>query len=212
MKNIPVFTTASGVASLTLSNIPYNKTAYIQIQDSMDPESLLQECRDFCIAVGAESVMASGHPYLEKHPLYTKVLMLKQSKNKLPASNAVLVKVSEIDSARWREIYLERMQHVPNARYISNADMRAYVNQEQCFFVRLAEKEIGIGMLRDDEIVVIAGLLPGMGREILIALADRVNAVNVKVTVSDQNKPAIKLYERLGFQLENVVSKWYKIS
>ena len=45
MRDMPFFTTLSGVASLTLSQIPYTGKAYIRIQDSTEPEQFLREVR-----------------------------------------------------------------------------------------------------------------------------------------------------------------------
>ena len=38
MRNIPVFTTEFGVASLILKEIPYKGTAYVRLQSSLYPE------------------------------------------------------------------------------------------------------------------------------------------------------------------------------
>ena len=56
MRDIPVFTTEYGVASLVLREIPYRQEAYISIQSSLQPEELLAECVSFCRACGAEKV------------------------------------------------------------------------------------------------------------------------------------------------------------
>ena len=63
MKDIPLFTTEFGIASLTLNEIPYSRKAYFRIQDSAQPEQFVEECRDFCRAVGAEEIYATGHEY-----------------------------------------------------------------------------------------------------------------------------------------------------
>ena len=70
MRDMPFFTTRLGVSSLTLSQIPYTKQAYIRIQDSREPEAFLQECLGFCKALGAEKVYATGHAVCEKYPEY----------------------------------------------------------------------------------------------------------------------------------------------
>ena len=56
MKDLPMFTTQNGVASLTLREIPYQQTAYIKLQATQQPKELLEECVGFCRAVGAEKV------------------------------------------------------------------------------------------------------------------------------------------------------------
>lgn len=72
MKDIPMFTTEYGIASLILAEIPYQQTAYIRIQSCLPGEidNLLSECRGFCRACGAEKIFATGDDRLEKYPLY----------------------------------------------------------------------------------------------------------------------------------------------
>ena len=48
MKDIPVFTTQNGVASLILQEIPAQGCAYIRLQATLSPEQLLTECIAFC--------------------------------------------------------------------------------------------------------------------------------------------------------------------
>ena len=43
MKDIPVFTTENGAASLILREIPYRKRAHIRLQATREPEALLEE-------------------------------------------------------------------------------------------------------------------------------------------------------------------------
>ena len=52
MKDIPVFTTEFGVASLILKEIPYRREAYIRIQTTQQPQELLKECISFCRMCG----------------------------------------------------------------------------------------------------------------------------------------------------------------
>ena len=64
MRDFPIFSTETGVSSLTLKEIPYKKQAYIRIQD-VQPGTLqehLRECVQFCKAAGAEHIFAAGHP------------------------------------------------------------------------------------------------------------------------------------------------------
>lgn len=212
MKDMPLFTTENGIASLTLSNIPYTKAAYIQIQGATEPEKLLKECCDFCIAVGAETVYAAGHPYLEMYTHHTSVLELKCRKCDLPATNAVLTELTEKDMERWRQIYWDRMRNVCNASYLSKREMQKRLNDGNCYFINRFDKEIGIGMVSNSEIAVVAGIVPGMGAEIVSALSQKISDDIVSVTVANENKPAMRLYERLGFQRVGTFSDWYKIN
>ena len=68
VKDFPMFTTEFGVASLILKEIPYRSEAYIIIQDTQQPEQLLQECISFCRMCGAEKIYA-------RHTLISRVLI-----------------------------------------------------------------------------------------------------------------------------------------
>ena len=76
MKNIPMFTTEYGVANLFLKNVPHSGAAFIQILSTSNCFELLKECRDFCRAIGAERIYASGHDALGQLPVYTKTLSM----------------------------------------------------------------------------------------------------------------------------------------
>ena len=69
MKDIPVFATEYGIASLVLKEIPYQSAAYVTVRDSLEPERLLEECIGFCRACGADRIYATGHSELESRPL-----------------------------------------------------------------------------------------------------------------------------------------------
>ena len=56
MKDIPVFTTEYGVASLILSQIPYREEGYIHVQSRLEPKLLLEECSQCLRAGGAERI------------------------------------------------------------------------------------------------------------------------------------------------------------
>ena len=60
MKDIPVFTTQNGVASLILQEIPTQGCAYIRLQATLSPEQLLAECISFCRMVGATRIYVAG--------------------------------------------------------------------------------------------------------------------------------------------------------
>lgn len=79
MKNIPMFTTENGVASLILQEIPYRREAYVHIRCTAAPELLFRECFDFCKMAGAEKIYFTGHPLLEtRYPFHTSVLRLRR--------------------------------------------------------------------------------------------------------------------------------------
>ena len=101
MKDIPMFTTEFGVASLVLNQIPYRGEAYIRLQATEQPEELLKECVGFCRACGAEHFYATGHPYLEQLPLHTAVLRLQCAVSALPETDAALFPVLPENLEQW---------------------------------------------------------------------------------------------------------------
>ena len=69
MRDIPVFDTENGVGSLALREIPYRAEAYITVGAVSDGEAFLKEAAEFCTAVGAEKIYATGHSSAEVyHP------------------------------------------------------------------------------------------------------------------------------------------------
>ena len=90
MKDLPVFTTQNGVASLTLREIPYQQTAYIKLQATRQPKELLEECVGFCRAVGAEKIYASGHEILENYPFHTAIVQMQCLKESVADTDAAL--------------------------------------------------------------------------------------------------------------------------
>ena len=90
MKDIPMFTTEYGIASLILREVPYQKKAYISIWATQEPELLLKECVDFCRMVGSEQINATGHAGLEVYPLYTSILQMQCSVDRLTGEEGAL--------------------------------------------------------------------------------------------------------------------------
>ena len=67
MKNIPMFTTPYGIATLILREIPWSGNGYVLIRSAWEGQTaaLLEECRGFCRAVGAERIYAAWVSILE---------------------------------------------------------------------------------------------------------------------------------------------------
>ena len=119
MRDFPLFTTENGVGSIVLKEIPYSGIAYVTIRDSAVPSLFLHECLDFCKAVGAQTVYATGHEILENYPAHTSVLLMSSPIEAIPETDASLFPITETTLARWCEIYNDRMKNVNNAAYMS---------------------------------------------------------------------------------------------
>lgn len=211
MRDIPIFMTKYGVASLTLKQIPYTSEAYIRLQDSQDAEKLLQECRDFCRAAGAEKIYAAGDPVVEKYPFHTMIMRMCCNRAQLPATDAITLQLNADVLEDWRKIYNDRMQNVPNRAFISAFDAESIMNEGSGYFVYRNSQRIGLGVAVGEQIHAVIATEPGAGKDVLSALSSRLNSEMVYVEVASENKRAIHLYHSLGFVTDNVLSVWHQI-
>ena len=211
MRDIPMFTTENGIASLVLKEVPYKGVAYITIQDSLQPADLLKECIDFCKMAGAAKIYATGDPVLTQYPIYTTVVKMQQLRSNLPEGDACLFPVTEETAEQWRSIYNEKMRPVPDAATITRGDMKGHITDGSCYFVHKDGMLLGIGMVKEEKIEAIAASRPGAGETVLLTLCNSIFTEKVVVEVASNNQPAVKLYERLGFQKTAEISCWYAV-
>ena len=211
MRDFPVFTTENGVGSLVLKEIPYSGIAYITIRDTSFPEDFLQECCEFCTAVGAQRIFASGHKILESYPIHTSVVRMSAPMDIFPETDACLFPVTEQTLSQWQEIYNHKMKCVDNASYMSDLAAKEMLKRGDGYFIHKDGCLLGIGIAADDRIDCIASVLPGKGKEILCALASALFCDRVQLQVASTNSRAIRLYESAGFIKTAEVSRWHKI-
>ncbi|MBO5317574.1 MAG: GNAT family N-acetyltransferase [Oscillospiraceae bacterium] len=212
MRNIPMFVTENGAASLTLDQIPYRKAAYIQIRDSLNPKALLLECCEFCRAAGAEKVYASGNPVVEEYPLYTSVLLFSGNRRLLQETDFIAKSVTEEELDLWREIYNDRMKDVAGAAYMTMQMAQRYCKAGSGFTVINPDGELcGIGVVEKDTVSAVISLYKGMGADILSALCRYLPSERVLLEVSSSNVRAIRLYRRFGMECEGELSRLHEI-
>lgn len=211
MKDIPMFTTENGVASLFLREIPYRKRAHIKLQATQNPEELLRECVDFCRACGAEWIDAAGHPYLENYPLNARIVAMSRGMEGLPQTDAAVFPVTQETVKTWLDIYNERMTQVPNTAWMSAEDGRTLLKDGDGYFIHRNGELLGIGQASDGKIHAVAGVKPGAGRDVVLALASLLTGDSVNLWVADSNTRAVHLYEKLGFITTREVSRWYQV-
>lgn len=212
MKDIPMFTTEYGVASLVLKEIPYQQAAYITLQASQEPEKLLDECVGFCRACGAERIYAAGHEILESRPLYTAMWEMRCAIDSLPDSDAALFPVTEQTLDRWRQIYNEKVKKVPNGAWMAEANGREMLKTGDGYFIHRNGELLGIGRASGDRIDWVASVKPGAGKDVVCALAHALWADTASLTVASENQKAVKLYESLGFLKVKELSRWFVVS
>ncbi len=212
MKDIPMFTTEYGVASLVLSQIPYRQTAYIHIRDARaeDGEMLLQECRVFCRMCGAERIYAAEHPCTEKYPLHTVVYeMTGQVERDGRVAN--LFPVTSETVGQWREIYNQRMKAVDHAATLPAFEEKKLLEAGGAYFIHEDGALLGIGWMEDDKLLAVASVKPGEGNRVLKTLLDTAKGDTVRLEVASTNEKAIRLYEQAGFLKTGKIRKWYQI-
>lgn len=211
MKDIPVFDTEHGVASLFLREIPYRARAHIKIQSSLEPDKLLDECVAFCRMCGAEWIDAAGDAYLERYPLITALYMMQRRLDTLPVSDACVFPVTEGNVKQWLDIYNERMADVPNSAYMDSADGAELLKSGDGYFVHRDGKLLGIGKAKGDFIDAVISVVPGMGETVVLALCSVLHGDTVRLMVAGANTRAVRLYERMGFVKVKEVSRWYRV-
>lgn len=211
MRDMPVFTTEYGVASLVLKEIPYKETAYILIRDSLEPEKLIEECASFCRAVGAEHIFATGHETLEKYPLHTSVLEMRGTAWVDAEKLQSLFPVTEQTVGRWRQIYNERMKTVDNSGTLESRDEKKILESGGAYFIHSCGELLGIGWLEEETLLAVASVRPGAGETVMHSLMSLVEGASVTLEVASTNERAIRLYEKLGFLKTREISRWHRV-
>lgn len=210
MRDIPMFTTEYGVASLILKEIPYCKDAYVLILDSSAVEQFVEECADFCRMAGARNIYLAGADVPVKYPLFTEIWQMQCPVNQLQKSDAELMPVNESNAGRWREIYNARMANIPAAAFMSGIRVEQLLKSGSCYFAYRNKKILGIVAISGQNIVCIASVLPGAGKDILCALTNIVSGEMLHLEVASENKRAVSFYEKLGFKKTAVKEIWYQ--
>ena len=211
MRDFPVFTTENGVASIVLKEIPYSGIAYVTIRDSASPTEFLLECTEFCRAVGAQTLYATGHNILDAYSRHVSVIQMATALEGIPDTDACLFPVTEKTVNLWREIYNERMKNVDNVAYMSERMAKEMINRGDGYFIHRYGELLGIGIASDERIDCIATVKRGSGRDVIAALTHALVSERIVLEVADTNDRAMRLYESLGFIKTKVVSEWYKI-
>lgn len=211
MKDFPVFTTEYGVASLFLKEVPYRQTAYIVIRSSEQPEELLKECVSFCRVCGAETIFAAGHPCLESYPLYSILYEMCAEAAVDESKVEHLWPVTEDTVGQWRQICNERMRHVDNTATQEKKDEKEILESGGAYFVHRNGELLGIGWIRDGELLAVASVKPGAGERVMHTLMSLVPGEPLKLEVVSTNHRALRLYEKLGFIKNAEKRRWYRI-
>ena len=211
MKDIPMFTTEFGIASLILKEIPYRETAYIKIRTVAEGKvrELVEECVVFCRAAGAERVYAAADGDLEGYPYHNSIIAMSGPGSFGPEAN--LWPVTEENVGQWRKLYNEKMAGVDNSGTLTAYDERELVESSGTYFVHRDGTLLGIGWVKPGELVCVASVVPGMGETVAKTLLSAQLEERVELEVASTNLRAIRLYEKLGFVKIREKSRWYQV-
>ena len=213
MKDIPMFTTESGIASLMLQEIPYRKQAYVRVRDVQQGKlaDLLAECISFCRMVGAETVFAGDHEELEGYPLQWTVLEMRGTVLTETDKIANLFPVTETTVTQWRQHCNSRLAGVDGAATLTAADEKKIFSSTGAYFVHRDGELLGGGWLDGNKLLTLWAEVSGAGETVLRTLLSLRDGEQALLEVASTNNRAIRLYERLGFVKTREIQKWYKI-
>ena len=201
MNDLPFFTAPDGMASLILREIPRQGTAYVVVRCVFgSQEGLLRDCDSFCRSAGAIEILYSGNADFSGFSVAACLTERALPRECLPETAAAAV---ETKDSRWAELYNECFAAVPAARTYNAVPEGAY-------FVYDGKTLIGLGQVCGDEIAAVASLQKGRGRDCLCALAAKVEGSTVRLLCAEENLPAVRLYDSLGFSRGAVRERWYR--
>lgn len=217
MNNIPVYLSQWGTATLILREIPYKKVAYILLRTVTELEPLVQDCAAFCRECGAADCFVAATdsaPPLPGTPDYTLLCMTAEKAALPPLEQPFHLEPLRPDNEDlYISLYNRCFQAVSNAATYDRKEVqRVYRERQQGFLAYLEGTPCGMGELHGNELAAV-GLLPeyrGMGKALTRALLDRCPGPELRLTVVSNNARALALYKKLGFQVDSVVSQWYR--
>ena len=213
MKDIPMFTTEYGGASLMLREIPYRQEAYIRIQ-AVQPGSLrdlLAECSSFCRMVGAEKIYAADYEGLAEFPLHTSIYQMRGTAWVDPQLMENLFPVTDTTVSQWRQLYNERMKGVDCAATQTAFDERNIVDSGGAYFVHRTGELLGIGWMKGQQLLAVCSKVPGAGERVMHTLMSLIEGVEMELEVASTNEKAIRLYQKLGFIQTRELTVWRRV-
>lgn len=203
MRDIPIFTASAGLASLILREIPTRREGYVLVRSVFtNTEALLRECERFCRSVGAERVYFGGNADFSAYPVYARLIERELDCAHLPKTSATAKKISENEQTLWLELYRERFSTVPAAQSTPQTDC--------AYFVFDGGERIGLGQIDGEELRAVASLKKGRGADCVAALAAATHAPQLHLLCAEENLPAMRLYDRLGFSRGCAREVWYR--
>ena len=218
MKDLPIFTGQFGIASLILREIPYKRCAYVMVRSAQEGHmrDFLEECGGFCRAAGAEWVLASAPEPLSFLPHVHDMLEYACRRDQLPPplQPVELAALTDDTAEQYRTIYNDLFRAIPNAATCTAEDLRRLREKGQAHLALVGGETAGICQWSAGELQTI-GVLPlfrGLGHRLALTVFQRMEGEVITLRVSSSNGPALRLYQRLGFDRTRVLSSWYALA
>ena len=216
MKNIPVFTATNGTASLIFQEIAVSGKAYVLIRAVWTTAAaLLEECVQFCRAVGAETVYASwGVEELPGEHAYDLIAM-SCPKAALPQPRQPLMpeSLTPDNGEDYLAVYNRCFRAVSGAATYGQKDLKRLYDQDTAWLVYRDGVCAAVAEISEEGLEGIA-VLPeyaGLGFDLAATVLQMVPRTTVSLKVASDNPRARRLYDRLGFRETGLVSRWWKI-
>ena len=217
MKNIPVFTSSYGIATLILREIPWSGSAYVLIRSVWDGQTaaLLEECRGFCRAVGAKHVYAAWDTAELPAAHAWDMIRMTRPKAGLPQSLCPVEPepLTRENAAAYLEIYNRCFVQVPAAASYDAGSLEPLYGEDLAWLVKRGGVYAGVAEISKEGLEGIA-VLPehrGLGYDLALAVLPMVPSPELRLKVASTNLRAIALYERLGFTVDGVEKRWWQL-
>lgn len=217
MKNIPMFTSSYGLATLILKEIAWNGRAYVLIRSVWNDQTaaLLDECRSFCRAVGAEEIYASWDA--EELPAEHAWDMIDMAcpKSALPAPRQTveLEQATPETAEDYLRIYNQCFRDVPAAASYDRKSLEPLYGEELIWLAKVHGQYAAVAEISKEGLEGIA-VLPefrGLGYDLAAAVLRMVPSTEVRLKVASTNVRARRLYDRLGFAETGISRRWYRL-
>lgn len=216
MKNIPVFTATNGTASLIFQEIAVSGKAYVLIRAVWTTAAaLLEECVQFCRAVGAETIYASwGVEELPGEHAYDLIAM-SCPKAALPQPRQPLTPepLTPDNGEDYLAVYNRCFRAVSGAATYGQKDLKRLYDRDTAWLVYRDGVCAAVAEISEEGLEGIA-VLPeyaGLGFDLAATVLQMVPRTTVSLKVASDNPRARRLYDRLGFRETGLVSRWWKI-
>ena len=183
----------------------------MQIQDSQSCGELIKECADVCRMAGADRIYATGHNELSDYPFKCNISVYTASKNKFPGTDAIAIPTRLEQCEWWRQLYNKKMLCVFGAAPLSRTEAEKMICDNEAYCIYRECAIVGIGVAYGGQIRAVASVVPGAGRDVVLALAGCLDRSEVSLSVASINQKALALYRSLGFEESALEANWYEI-